>query len=141
MLTPNYINFEQAKLVYDKTGLCREHIGFKHGSLMRPYYTQKGEFNGDCLDHITKLLKKEETLLYACLEQWQLIEWFRLNNGIVIIPEVKHTNGIGLHYGVNIWKHIQDVEAKYISTNIPENYATPQEAYSAAFTYILNELI
>jgi hypothetical protein len=74
-------------------------------------------------------------------EQWMVVEWFRVEKGIWVVPDIKHTKGIGLHFGIDIWKLIPNVEVKYIPTSIPEDFLTPQEAYSAAFDYVLNNLI
>lgn len=155
MIKPDYVNFEQAKLLYEKTGLTREHLGFKHGSLMRPYFTHKGELNGDCLDHITKLLKKEETFVYACPEHWQVIDWLRLNHNIDITHSWYNREGQAIKgYSFEISFPKKDfIKGKsndweeyglyldWSRHNGKYRFDSPQEAYSAAFTYILNELI
>jgi len=65
-----------------------------------------------------------------------VVMWLYEKHGIWVVPDIKHTKGIVLHFGIDIWKLIPDVEVKYIPTDIPEDFLTPQEAYSAAFDYI-----
>ena len=137
-IKPTYITWEQAKLAHSK-GLLREDFGVGYSSITRPYYNEKGEFNGDCTEHIKRLIEKQETFLYAAPEQWQLVEWLRLNHGIWITLDID-INGV---YRLTIRKYNSVDRAWEVKhpTTISERYNSPQEAYSEAFDYILKELI
>lgn len=107
-IKPTYTTFEQAKWLFEK--------GFK----------------GIQIDYgLNQMLNNSKTP-----EQWEVVEWLRINHGIWVVPDIKHTKGVGLHFGIDIWKLIPEVEVKYIPNNISEDYNSPQEAYSAAFDYI-----
>lgn len=135
-IKPTYVTFEQAKRLRDK--------GFNESCdkiyyLPHPTIAKKNNVE----ENIWFSINNSSPLLNGILrpEQHQVVEWLRVNHGIWVVPDIKHTKGIGLHFGVDIWKLIPDVEVKYIPTNIPEDFLTPQEAYSAAFDYILNSIL
>jgi len=68
-----------------------------------------------------------------CLQQWQVVEWLRVNHGIWI--EVTSGN-----MGWSLWAfsiHEKGLTfIKYCSNTHNQFYDSPQEAYSAAFDYI-----
>jgi hypothetical protein len=116
-IEPTYVTFEQAKLLKEK--------GFNE-ECETSYYTHYEklmiENNG-----ATKITPMHN---YSRPEQWQVVEWLRVNHGIwICVNKSKDAEDNGwFHYYVdNKWS------AKL--------YDTPQEAYSAAFDYILNNLI
>jgi len=117
-IQPTYVTFEQAKLLKEKgfDGRCNS------------VYTTDGNIllgvNVNLLDRI-----------YAP-EHYQVVEWLRVEKGIWIV--------------INIGSSRTGYYATY--TNVTTlggseirigdvSYETPQEAYSAAFDYILKELI
>jgi hypothetical protein len=136
-IKPTYVSFEQAKLLFEKCNLKREDLGFKHGSVSKPYYTEKGEFNGDCLEHIKNILNKTPSILYAAPEQWQVIEWLRVNHGLFIIAVPNETRKGKWHYHrFDLLETGRDSEPELV-----DKFNTPQEATSAAIDYVLKELI
>lgn len=83
--------------------------------------------------------------VYYAPEQWQVVEFFRLNYGIwVYACEMKY--GWWATIKDKSFKpihctHTQDNERLYIAEESGTWYKSPQEAYSAAFDYILKKLI
>jgi len=73
--------------------------------------------------------------------QQVVIDFIRINFDIYINLDLKHSKSIGVHYGIDIWKHIIDVELKYISTNISEMFRTSEEVKEIAINYVLTNLI
>ncbi len=81
---------------------------------------------------------------YSAPEQWMVVEWIRLNYGIWIYPYCAGNNKF--HYGV-----ANSVTGSIITNSYRRNgnkleslfagYSSPQEATSAAFDYVLKELI
>jgi hypothetical protein len=65
-------------------------------------------------------------------EQWQVVEWLRVNHSIWI-EVMAHTN----EYDYSIFK----TDDKNFVIDNYKKWQTPQEAYSTAFDYILNNLI
>jgi hypothetical protein len=126
---PTYVTFEQAKILYDK-GLTREYLGHEHASLCENYYTETGEFNGDCIEHIKKLMRKESTFLYPAPNQWETIEWLLDNHNI---------NLSYLYDGKKWYCRISNIgDPQYFLT---QSKSTRKEALSDGITYILNNLI
>jgi hypothetical protein len=75
-------------------------------------------------------------------EHWQLVEWLRINHGIWV--RVNSMDGINWFY--DIWNFGKEPNTAFtkdaqITFSENENYDTPQEAHSAAFDYVLNNLI
>jgi len=113
-IQPAYVTFEQAKWLKEK--------GFRHNIEGGLRYEMGGttSTNGFWDYNICKY------------EQWQVIEWLRVNHGIhiVIMPKQLPDNSV-VYY---IWK---GKKATFKETF----YNSPQEAYSAAFDYVLTNLI
>lgn len=68
-------------------------------------------------------------------EQWQVIEWLRLNRGVWIYPQIKG-NSFQQCYIAMIVSNLNPN-----NTNQLGEYTTPQAAYLAAFDYILPKLL
>ncbi len=156
-IIPTHVTFEQAKWLrakafqeptnhyYFEDGEFREHsLTGTNG-----YYGEEYEFNLEEFleDWNTDWLtmkdgsrcfgcSKERGYLetYSAPEQWQVIEWLRVNHGIVLLPIYDVTSK---HFGYNI---ITKETSNYTDPKYA-GWETPQEAYSAAFDYILKELI
>jgi hypothetical protein len=79
---------------------------------------------------------------YNAPEQWQIVEWLRINHGIWVYVNLE---GRLDSYSYFIKGKDRDFPMnKIIKHGYPkfnEWYISPQEAYSAAFDYILKELI
>jgi SH3-like domain-containing protein len=124
-IKPKYINFEQAK------GFSE--LGFNLQCPNR--YNQQGEIldASQLLDSLKDFesfdawMKNKEENYYKCPEQHQVVEWLRLNHGIWV--EVLTEKSLFIFQIKKIGKE-GFIAGKF------EN--TPQEAYSAAFDYVLN---
>ena len=72
-------------------------------------------------------------------EQYQVVEWLRINHGIWIgvpyLGEIRENSPIKFNAEI---RYIRDVPNLIQNIN---GFNSPQEAYSAAFDYILKELI
>jgi hypothetical protein len=121
-IQPKYSTFEQAKWLKE--------IGFNE-KCETSYYTHYEklmiENNG-----ATKITPMHN---YSRPEQWQVVEWLRVNHGIWIeaslIKDFTYTPLKIFWYGriINLNKEEDDIHNT-------EEFNTPQEAYSAAFDYI-----
>jgi hypothetical protein len=69
---------------------------------------------------------------YSAPEQWELVEWLRLNHGIWISVSLDLSNTQLFDF---------EIQKKQWIMLSEEHYDTPQAAYSAAFDYVLNNLI
>jgi len=71
-------------------------------------------------------------------EQWQVVEWLRVKYGIHVfyLFEIETKK-----YSWEIWDDKKEQNHVHNSDSSKWKYNTPQEAYSAAFDYILNNLI
>jgi phage pi2 protein 07 len=73
-------------------------------------------------------------------EQWQVVEWLRVNHGIWVYVDTHEFGKWCFNY-----KKIEPTE-EYPNINVNgafsvEDFNSPQEAYSEAFDYVLNNLI
>jgi hypothetical protein len=71
-------------------------------------------------------------------------EWLRINHGIwiPINPKREKINGVNeMWYDAEVWKLEPSEIRGYGWSELAETFKTPQEAYSAAFDYILNSLL
>jgi len=128
-IKPTYVSYEQAKLLKEK--------GFV--VLVKAMYHNKDLiYGGFDYNHNNPEEQKLWNLIkLSAPEQWQVVEWLRVNHGIWIVP-IYQING---SWGFDI----QKLNIKSILDGIRYSHITkcnsPQEAYSAAFNYILKELI
>ena len=132
-INPIYVTFEQAKSFYNK-GLEREVLGIKSNSVQKPYYNDKGELNGDCSEHIKKVLNYEKSILYPAPEQWQVVEWLRVNHGIWVSC---YPTPNPLKCQFRIYKNPNGVMSQIYDDYMGKEFNSPQKAYSEAFDYIL----
>lgn len=140
-IKPTYVTFEQAKLLLQKK------YPQEPNKLREEYYNYKGELNGDVTDYIKAFVNKniENVEKYKCIsapEQWKLVEWLRVKHGIwiAVTPVLVEKAASPIKFDYEIYysdeiKYGDEVEIDYLPAN------TPQKAYSAAFDYILNNLI
>jgi hypothetical protein len=145
-IQPKYTTFDQAKLLKEKEyhvpcyhfyelALTSQEDGeggysYPHGWKCGELNFQRGYFtnNYDATD-----FSSDNWFMCAAPEQWQVVEWLRLNHNIWISVDMVEKDSF--FYSIN--KH--DWEVKQIIFS--DDFETPQAAYSAAFDYILNELI
>lgn len=155
---PTYVTFEQAKLLKEKgfniecnhyyehalTSLVDQQDGYSG-----PFGWEKGELNyqsGYFINNIESVdTSNESWYLCARPEQWQVVEWLRVNYGIWV--EVT-PDSYGEEWFVTckpcskkVWDDIELRSKVHLSKLHFLFYKTPQEAHSTAFDYILKELI
>jgi hypothetical protein len=119
-IEPKYSTFEQAKWLKEK--------GFNLPTL-NWYHRGNKKFNtNDLLFSMNKLTDN-----YSAPEQWQVVEWLRVNHGIWVSPGIITLNGV-VKWFPRYFKFASTLLE--ISEDIDGNFDTPQEAYSTAFDYI-----
>jgi hypothetical protein len=127
-IQPTYVTYKQAFWLKEK--------GFDEPC--------KNLINGAYAPHhlnITELgyLQQNSEILENCYtipEQWLVIEWLRVNHGIWVCVSI---NGLDKTFNFDIHNYKQKGSLGNI---INGGYNLPQEAYSAAFDYIIsNNLI
>ena len=130
-IEPTYVTFEQAKLLFEK--------GFPGATEDDAVYTIHDKTRVYPLKYI------KEGLFYHAPEQHIVVEWLRVNQGIWISVHLELCRGYE-GYDFN-FEYINDKEKTIIEQEkqykeLGETvFNSPQEAYSAAFDYILKELI
>jgi len=121
-----YVTFEQAKLLKEKgfdiwvqkhyDGYVPNELRCSNGFKMPRCSPQTPEFDYMSLDQV-----------YYAPEQWQVVEWLRVEKGIYVTAQLNHRK--------KFYWCLDSVG------DTSDDYKTPQEAYSSAFNYILNNLI
>jgi hypothetical protein len=134
-IKPTYVTFEQAKLLKEKgfDEPCNAYFNFKIKIELFAYNHFDQSRNSDMYPYTYGE--------YTAPEQWQVVEWLRVNHGIWIYidmtgsekfyPRYRYIDKNGQHY-VGDFK--DDNNERFLKD-------TPQKAYSAAFDYIFNNLI
>jgi hypothetical protein len=118
-----YVGFEQAKLLKEKG--CKLRVPHFYNGLQENEL-QYSDVIGTA-NHLDNW--------YPAPEQWQVVEWLRINHGIwVSVDMIYEIDQTGFWYSIRQSKD-DDMGIFF------DEYPTPQEAYSAAFDYILNKLI
>ena len=129
-IQPTYVTFEQSKLLkekgFDVEGQC---IYDEHGII------------GNTLLSIKKYSKniKEDTWNFSAPEQWQVVEWLRVEKNIFVNITYSAKRGRFIWEIMNL-KDKFWTTAKLADCHL-QVFDTPQEAYSAAFDYVLKELL
>jgi len=128
-IKPTYISFEQAKWLKEKGFDVHCTNAYAEERLINK------STGGDRFTGVYRFvtLSKFHKRYYHAPEQWQVIEWLRVNHGIwiVVSPLLNH----------NFFYTILDLNSdRLIPLNYGDDtnfkYKSPQEAYSAAFDYI-----
>jgi hypothetical protein len=118
---PTYVDFNTAKWLKEK--------GFNEECRQR-FWEDNNEdimcFQDNCSKSNWNDYDDSQTIYYSAPEQWQVVEWLRINYNI----DVHHVIVGAFHYGYNVF---QNRNRKHKEEGY---YITPQEAYSAAFDYI-----
>jgi hypothetical protein len=141
-IEPTYVTFEQGKLLKKKEfklEKCKEY--FTDGT-----YSESNDPKGVFMEAV------KHNKVISCLmpEQHQVVEWLRVNHGIWIYtypvapfvidgedyPKIVWVSKICSLNQVNFEKFIDADNGLAVN-----HHRSPQEAYSAAFDYILKELI
>ena len=137
-IKPTYVTFEQAKLLKEK-GFdikLKDWWISANPHVVKAYYNKFDDIESK--GHEEMILSKEHhsesyNVLHApAYEQWQVVEWLRVNHGIWINVTIAQETK---------WEYIiGDIET-FDSLYYSPMFNSPQEAYSAAFDYVLNNLI
>ena len=115
-----YTTFEQSKWLKEKGYKSKSRYYDGSGKLVSVPNIPENDYR-----HTNNYMQR---FRWEAPEQWQLVEWLRLNHGIWISVFYKR-HSENKHYGFNIR------QANGIETVLWE-FESPQEAYSAAFDYI-----
>jgi hypothetical protein len=155
MIQPPYVTYEQAKLLKPKeyNEQCLQ-CYTEHNKTIP--YTLGIYKDYNVYKNITKanneLPYKElvpffaQTLLYTAPEQWRVKEWLRVKHNIDLqaicnYGKLGRTYRMGIIF-INKKGEVDTVFLRSIDTPFEFiEFESPQEAYSAAFDYILKELI
>lgn len=128
-----HATFEQAKLLKEK-GF---NISCKEGWYVAQLDPYKGKLFPDDTGGKHEIEKPE---------QWQIVEWLRVNHNIDLqnicnYGRLGRTYRMGIIF-INEKKEVDTIFLRPIDTPFKFiEFKSPQEAYSAAFDYILKELI
>jgi len=127
-IKPTYVTREQAKWLKEKEFDLPTYA----------YYSGLNFYTGEYKNHSQTTIG--DTPMHKMLigytsapEQWQVVEWLRVNHGIWIYVVGGGNN--------RYYPMYQDKNQYKLALDLDKFYDTPQEAYSAAFDYILNNLI
>ena len=126
-IEPHYVDFNTAKLLKEKEWQQRTKMVWLD-SLGKQYLREV---------HLSLELNNAE---YDAPEQWQVVEWLRINHGIhAIIDKSRDRNYNGWWFKI-LEQKIESENPKFIDESV-NYFDSRQKAYSAAFDYILKELI
>ncbi len=119
-IRPTRVTFEQAKLLKEK--------GFNE--TLNVYVVE-----GNIYEYVEGGFLKNEYGYVTAPEQWQVVEWLRINHKIFIeISRLLVNRKSTFSFYIGTGFDSKDKESK-------SEFDTPQEAYSAAFDYVLINLI
>jgi hypothetical protein len=169
-IKPTYVSFEQAKFLKDK-GFdypCFSWYSFDDKK-NRVYTHNYSEYKCECMadthkeymysNHNESFSDGSRWVVerFSRPEQWQVVEWLRVNHGIwiLILPQDKSAVDFRIDKSkypnhalfFSIIKYEEDCSCKELINTSDDkgevffHFDSPQEAYSAAFDYILNILI
>jgi len=132
-IEPKYVTFEQAQLFKEKE--------FNTNIKKNLYLTESAVY----LENETLLINQNNKSgsicmfenIYAAPEQWQIVEWLRLEHGIWI-KLTTYAFGYQYHLDNTPDPKTWNIDRRY---DCSDDFKSPQEAYSAAFDHILKELI
>jgi hypothetical protein len=112
-IKPTYVTFEQAKWLKEK--------GFDE-------YCEAWQY----LDENCMAMQYDSKTCVKMPEQWQVVEWLRVNHGLWIVVNLGIVHEKGTMFFANIIKFGKHHKSKHRTLF----YTSPQEAYSTAFDYI-----
>ena len=117
----NNVTFEQAKWLKEK--------GFKIGS--NRGYLPNGELSYSQYASLCYNDEEDYPTRYSAPEQWQVVEWLRVNHGIWVWvrPYKDHAadNNDPIQHQMNVYKN---------GVTVSKEFNSHEESYSAAFDYI-----
>jgi hypothetical protein len=144
-MTPTYVTFEQAKLINNEIRNKKKCYLYKDGSEVTDQFISD-KFNGNIPAPMDVAKSVWSNSFIERPEQWQVVEWLRVNHSIWVSVV---TDCYGESWYVNldvcskeVWENVDkrhDILSAYRKFN--NEHSSPQEAYSAAFDYVLNNLV
>jgi hypothetical protein len=154
----SYATFEQAKKLKEKgfdeectnyyTSIGKEYINGWGDSIEDPNGFSTNEHNPLFVFSYSDFNKKQKEEYFLAPEQHVVVEWLRINHGIeiVVIPDSSSQSRLILRkYTYSIFTPVNGANLHcQIGRDKNKNivyFINPQEAYSAAFDYVLNNLI
>ena len=137
-IKPRYVTYEQAELLKEKEfGVPCKKAYMKDGSGNVHPVPEEFETNWNTRKSEVDYMR----VFYSSPEQWQVVEWLRVNHDIWCQVNISK-------YGVFYCNILQNQPTKNIDRPMTyemicqlNDFNSPQEAYSAAFDYILTNLI
>jgi hypothetical protein len=129
-IKPHYVNFNTAKLLKEK-GLVAKSDRY-WVKMTKDSYTEMTDRRLEDLDSDIGI---GGNLVITKYQQWQVVEWLLLKYGIWV--------GVNPLLNNKFFYNIIDLKSKSLlpinsGDESNYNYTSPQEAYSAAFDYIIN---
>jgi hypothetical protein len=144
-IEPHYVDFNTAKLLKEKgfNVECRNYYLEKDKALHEGF---EDEYWGDyrCINWNADVIGiKPFQGFVSAPEQWQIVEWLRVKHGIWISVYTMDKWLSNDNDRVQIFDYsIKQMKRGLIDISKKlEEFDSPKEAYSAAFDYILNNLI
>jgi hypothetical protein len=133
-MKPTYVTFEQAKRLKE-IGLVAEckRYWVKYSN------SEYKEMSAIQLEDLDREIGIGGNLIIPKYEQWQIIEWLRVKYEIWISC---HPTSNPLKCQFRIYQNNKGIMNQTYDNYMSKEFITPQQAYSAAFDYILqNNLI
>jgi hypothetical protein len=129
-IKPHYTTFEQSQLLKEK-GLVAKSDRY-WVKMSKDSYTDMTDWRLEDLDSDIGI---GGNLVITKYQQWQVVEWLLLKYGIWV--------GVNPLLNNKFFYNIIDLKSKSLlpinsGDESNYNYTSPQEAYSAAFDYIIN---
>jgi hypothetical protein len=121
-MRPTYVTFEQAKLLKEKE--------FNEKCVQG--YNKSEKYLGELIVDFPN--RNTDNIVISAPEQWQVIEWLRINHGIWVQVSYYYEDKI------ENWYNIIHIKKDDIETQT-DCFSSPQEAYSAAITHCLEKII
>jgi hypothetical protein len=138
MIQPTYVTFEQAKKLKE-LGLSAK--SDKYWVMMtKDEYTEMSDVQLEDLDYSIGI---GGNLVITKYQQWQVVEWLKVQHGIWVFPEYQFGRKKWL-FNITLLNYFDEalkIQEQYYKDLGEVDYDTTQEAYSAAFDYVLNNLI
>jgi hypothetical protein len=133
-IKPTYVTFEQAKWIkekgFDVKTRGRIHVSHWHLVKNNIIPSNVNTFHNDMFAPIDNW-NKDNTHYMSLPEQWQVVEWLRVNHGIWVWvrPYKDHAadNNDPIQHQMNVYKN---------GVTASKEFNSHEEAYSAAFDYI-----
>jgi len=153
-IEPAYVTFEQAIALKEK-GFDEEcSHSYKEVEPIVLYQHQDKKYNNSFKKEWQNTVRKNSHMdnavinRYSAPEQWQVVEWLRINHGIWVglIADDDYT----FKFEINTWSWYEPEKCHRLGHRVlgksmwgtsSKPYDSPQKAYLSAFDYILNNLI